>query len=55
LARKPGRKTPLREPALRWRDNIKMNLNIGTKDVEWILLAQERVRSRVILNFIISI
>jgi hypothetical protein len=39
-------KRPLREPALRWE---------GTKDVEWILLAQDRVRSRVLLNFIMNI
>jgi hypothetical protein len=44
LVSKPEGKRALRRPRLRWRYNIKLDLKeIHCSNVEWILLAQDRV------------
>jgi hypothetical protein len=42
---------PLGRPRRRWKNGIKMDLRkIGWKDVEWIHLAQDRVRWRAFVK-----
>jgi hypothetical protein len=53
---KPERKRPLRRPRCRWEDNIKADLQkVGCKGVDWIELAQDRDRWRVLMNAVINI
>jgi hypothetical protein len=48
--RRPGR------PRRRWVDNIKMDiLELGWGDVDWIGLAQDRDRSRALVNAVINL
>ena len=48
---KPGGKRPLGRPRRRWEYNIKMDvLEVGNGDMDWIELAQDRDRWRVVVN-----
>jgi hypothetical protein len=42
--------TPLERPRRRRVDNIKMDLEMGWGDVDWIGLAQDRGRLRALVN-----
>jgi hypothetical protein len=56
LLGKPEGKRPLGRPRHRWEDNIKLDLQelvFGVMD--WIELAQDRVRWRVVVNAVINI
>jgi hypothetical protein len=51
LVRMPEGKKPLGRPRRRWEDNIKMDLGeIGIDGVNWILLAQDRIRWRAFVS-----
>jgi hypothetical protein len=51
LVGKRERKRPLGRPRRRWIHNIKMDLlEIGLSVVDWIGLAQDRYRWRVLVN-----
>jgi len=53
---KPEGKRPLGRPRRRWVDNIKMNLQeVGCGGMEWIELAQDRVRWREIVNAVMNL
>ena len=44
-------KRPLGRPRHSWKDNIKMGLQeVGCGDMDWIDLAQDRYRWRVLVN-----
>ena len=54
LVGKPGEKTPLGTPRLRWEDNIKMDLQeAGCGVMDWEELAQDRDRWRTLVNAVI--
>jgi hypothetical protein len=56
LVGKPEGRTPLGRTRRRWRDNIKMDLReIGFGDVDWIHLAQDRDRWRVLVNSVMDL
>jgi hypothetical protein len=56
LVGKPEGKRPLERPRLRWEDGIKMYLReIGWGGVEWIHLAQDRDRSRAVVNAVMNL
>ena len=47
----PEVKRPLGRPRCRWEDNIKMDLQeVGCGSTDWIELAQDRDRWRILLN-----
>jgi hypothetical protein len=49
LVEKPEGKTPLGRPRRRWSDNFRMDrVEVGWGDVDWIGLAQDRDRRRVL-------
>jgi hypothetical protein len=49
LVGKPEGKSPLGRPRRRWEDGIRMDLReIGLGSVDWIRLAQDRDRWRVV-------
>jgi hypothetical protein len=51
LVGKPERKRPLGRPRRRWEDNIRMDLQeVGYERVDWIGLAQDRDRWRVLVS-----
>jgi hypothetical protein len=51
LVGKPEGKRPLGKPRRRWENGIRMDLKeIGWGSVEWIHLAQDRDRWRVVVN-----
>jgi hypothetical protein len=51
LVGKPEGKKPLGRPRRRWADNIRMDLGgVGCGDVDWIGLAMDRNRWRVLVN-----
>jgi hypothetical protein len=51
LVGKPEGKRPLERPSRRWEDGIRMDLReIGWGNVDWIQLAQDRGRWRVLVN-----
>jgi hypothetical protein len=53
---KPERKRPLGRPRRRWEDGIKMDLGeTGWEGVEWIHLAQDRDRWRVLANAVMNL
>jgi hypothetical protein len=55
LVGKPEGKRPLGRPRRRWIGNIKMDLlEIGLSVVDWIGLAQDRYRWRVLVNAVIN-
>jgi hypothetical protein len=56
LVRKPEGKRPLGRPRHRWEDGIRMDLReIGLGCVDWIRLAQDRVRWRAVVNAVMNL
>jgi len=56
LVGKPEGKRPLGKPRCRWEDNIKMNLQeMWCGGVDWIKLAQDRKRLRVLVKAAMNI
>jgi hypothetical protein len=56
LVGKPERKIPLGRPRLRWEDNIKMDLQeVECRSMDWIELAQDRDRRRVLVNAVMNL
>jgi hypothetical protein len=56
LVRKPEGRRSLGRPRRRWEDNIKMDLmEIGFGDVDWIHVAQDRDRWRVLVNTVLNL
>jgi hypothetical protein len=56
LVGKPEGKKPLGRPRRRWIYNIKMDLlEIGLNVVDWIGLAQDRYRSRALVNSVMNL
>jgi hypothetical protein len=56
LVGKPKGKRPLGRPRCRWEDNLKMDLpDGGCGGVDWIALAQERVRWRVFVKAVMNL
>jgi hypothetical protein len=56
LVGKPERKRPLGRPRHRWEDGIRMDLReIFWGSVEWIQLAQNRGRWRVLVNTVMNL
>ena len=52
----PEGRRPLGSPKRRWEDNIKMDLQeIGCGVMEWIDLAQDRVRWRALVNAVMNL
>jgi hypothetical protein len=50
------RERPLVRPRCRWVDNIKMDLlEIGWGGVDWIGLAQDRDKSRALVNAVTNL
>jgi hypothetical protein len=55
LVGKPEKRSPLGRPRCRWVDNIRMDLvEVGWGDVDWIGLAQDRVRWRALVNSVLN-
>jgi hypothetical protein len=56
LVRKPVRKRALERTRSRWEDNIKMDLQeVECGGIDWIELAQDRDRKRVLVNAVMKI
>jgi hypothetical protein len=56
LVGKPKGKRPLGRPRRRWEDGIRMDLrDIGLGGVDWILLAQDRDRWRVVVISVMNL
>jgi hypothetical protein len=56
LAGKPEGKKPLGRPRRRWVDNIKMDFReIGWDSMDWIDLAQDREKWRVLVNTVMNL
>jgi len=56
LVGKPEGKRPLGRPRHRWEDNIKIDLQeVGCGGMDWIELAQDRVRWRALVNAIMNL
>jgi hypothetical protein len=56
LVGKPEGKRPVGRPRLKWLDNIRMDLvEVGWGDVDWIGLAQDRDRWRVLVNSVLNL
>ena len=56
LVGKPERKTPLWRPRHRLENNIKMYLQeMGCGSVDWIELAQDRVRCWALVNAVMNL
>ena len=56
LLGKPERKSPLERPRLRWKCNIKMNLQEeGCGDMHWIDLDQDRDRCWALVNPVVNL
>jgi hypothetical protein len=56
LMEKPEGKRPLGRPRHRWEDGIRMDLReIGWGNVDWIQLAQDRDRWRVLVNTVMNL
>ena len=53
---KPEGKKPLGRPRHRWEDNTKIDLQeVGCGGMDWIELAQDRVRWRPLVNVVMDI
>jgi hypothetical protein len=56
LVGKPEGRRPLGRPRRRLEDNIKMDLQeVGCAGMEWMDLAQDRERWRVLLNWVMNL
>jgi len=56
LVGKPEGKRPLGRPRCRWEDNIKIVLQeVGCGSMDWIELAQVRVRWRALVNALMNL
>jgi hypothetical protein len=56
LVGRPEGRRQLGRPRRKWEDNIKMDLReIGFGDVDWIHLAQDRDRCRVLVNTVMNL
>jgi hypothetical protein len=56
LVGKPEGKRPLGKHRRRWKDNIKMDLQeVGCGGMDWIELAQDRDRWRVLVNAVMNL
>jgi len=56
LVAKPEGKRSLGRSRRRWEDNIKMDLQeVGYTGMDWIELAQDRERWRVLLNAVMNL
>jgi hypothetical protein len=56
LLGKPEGRRPLGRPRRRWLDNIRMDLvEMGWGDVDWIGMAQDRDRRRVLVNSVLNL
>jgi hypothetical protein len=56
LLGKPERNRPLGRPRRRWDDGIRMNLReISWGSVDWIQLAQDRGRWRILVNTVMNL
>jgi hypothetical protein len=56
LVGKPDGKRQLGRPRRRWEDNIKMDLQeVGSGDVDWIELAEDRVSWRALVNAVMNL
>jgi hypothetical protein len=56
LVGRPERKRPLGKPRRRWVDNIKLDIReAGIDGVNWIQLAQDRVRWRAFVNTVMNL
>ena len=56
LVGKPEGKRPLGRPRLRWKDNIKMDLQeVGSGGMDWMGLAQDRDRWRALVNAVMNL
>jgi len=56
LVGKPEGKRPLGRPRRKWEDNIKMNLQeMECEDMDWIELAQDRDRLRVLVTMVMNL
>ena len=56
LVGKPEGKRPLGIPRRRWDNNIKMDLQeVGCGGMNWIKLAQDRVRWRTLVNAVMNL
>ena len=55
LVETPEGKRPLGRPRRRWVDNIKMDVQeVGCGDMDWIQLAQDEDRWRVLVNAVMK-
>jgi hypothetical protein len=53
---KPEGKRPVGRPRLRWKDNIKMDLqHVGCGGVDWNELAQDRDRWRALVTNVMNL
>jgi hypothetical protein len=56
LIRKPEGRRPLGRPRRRWLTDIRINLvEMGWDDVDWIGLAQDRDKWRVLVNSVLNL
>ena len=55
LVGKPEGKRPHGRPRRRWKDNIKMDLEVGCGSVDWIELAQDRERWRALVTAVMNL
>jgi hypothetical protein len=56
LVGKPEGMRPLGRPRRKWVDNIRMDLGeVGWSDVDWIGLAKDRNRWRVVVNSVLNL
>jgi hypothetical protein len=51
----PGYLTTIGRPRHMWKDNIKMDLKIGYKDVDWIHLTENGDKWWVLVNTVMKV
>jgi hypothetical protein len=56
MVERPEGKRPLERARRRWEDNIKLDVReIGIDGVNWIWLAQDRIRWRTFVNTVMNL